>query len=148
MSTIASRIRSIIQNDPALTQALRQSITSRSRPFLVTWDRKGKGLSYKAYEKLVEFISRLHGVRPVNPVSQLRLMYWGGTAAELNGFIHSTMVIYHSLYASSWSHGLLKRMLVLELPLHAGAVSTFSDGLSAVEAARYLPNARLGIERM
>lgn len=148
MSTIAEKIAQLIKTDIALDSVIKQSLIGTPKPFLVTWDRGGRGLSYKVYDKFIESVSRMHGYAPSKPISQLRLMYWGGTAVELNGFIHSAMVLYSATYMSHYSSGLCRKILVLEIPLAQGLVSTYGDKLTPAEASAYLPHARIGIERL
>ncbi|WEQ50890.1 MULTISPECIES: hypothetical protein [Komagataeibacter] len=148
MPTIAQKITQLINTDITLDAVIKQSVKGTPRPFLVTWDRGGRGLSYKVYDKFIEIVSGIHGYPPSKPISQLRFMYWGGSAVELNGFIHSAMVLYSAIYMSHYSSGLCRKILVLEIPLAQGLVSTYGDKLTSAEASAYLPHARIGIERL
>ena len=125
----------IITNDPILPSMLARAKASPPEPYLVTCDRLTKGFSYSALDALLGIIDPGF----VKPAGQVRIVLWGGSAADLRDFVNSVLGIRGG-YAA-----LPRITLVMKVPAsvpgspHLAAVS--SPRMSNAEQATYTPGA-------
>jgi hypothetical protein len=126
-------IRDAIARDPQLKDQIERGTIKPDvplKPFLVSCDRAMKGFSYAGLDALLRVIDP--GM--IKPVGQLRVLLWGGSAADLRDTICVLLRFVHGVSS------LPKRMVVLAVPQTRWDSATY-DLDPSINLGVYFPNA-------